>query len=137
MKKHLEFDLVDTSGMSDLQLKEIPYTVVQTNYSKHVRLKQSNSNKTDDKSTLSSYSNSHNDKNGGFVHHNVINEALTNFSYPDTNSLMGLPEPLQPLTYYTAGHVDNFHNFNRTHHEHSDSGLGVEQECEKRTYNKL
>lgn len=31
VKKHLEFDLIDTTGMSEKQLKEIPYTVVETN----------------------------------------------------------------------------------------------------------
>nr|CAH7746836.1 unnamed protein product [Callosobruchus chinensis] len=49
LKQHLEFDLVDTSGMSDVQLKEIPYTVVETNYSKHIKLKHSNSSKSDEK----------------------------------------------------------------------------------------
>lgn len=31
LTKHLQFDLVDTSGMTEDQLKEIPYTVVETN----------------------------------------------------------------------------------------------------------
>lgn len=39
MKKHLEFDLIDTSGMTESQLREIPYTVVQTTQAK--QLKQS------------------------------------------------------------------------------------------------
>lgn len=30
LSKHLQFDLVDTSGMTEDQLKEIPYTVVET-----------------------------------------------------------------------------------------------------------
>jgi len=30
LTKHLQFDLVDTSGMTEDQLKEIPYTVVET-----------------------------------------------------------------------------------------------------------
>lgn len=41
LKKHLEFDLIDTSGMSEQQLKEIPYTVVQTNHAKQLKLKPS------------------------------------------------------------------------------------------------
>lgn len=45
LKKHLEFDLIDTTGMSDSQLKEIPYTVVQTNKPKHVKLKHGQWNK--------------------------------------------------------------------------------------------
>lgn len=39
LKKHLEFDLIDTAGMSESQLKEIPYTVVQTNHAKQLKLK--------------------------------------------------------------------------------------------------
>lgn len=39
LKKHLEFDLIDTSGMTESQLREIPYTVVQTNHAKQLKLK--------------------------------------------------------------------------------------------------
>lgn len=39
LKKHLEFDLIDTTGMSESQLREIPYTVVQTNHAKQLKLK--------------------------------------------------------------------------------------------------
>nr|XP_022901841.1 band 4.1-like protein 4 isoform X2 [Onthophagus taurus] len=39
LKKHLEFDLIDTSGMSESQLREIPYTVVQTNEAKQMKIK--------------------------------------------------------------------------------------------------
>lgn len=31
LAKHLQFDLIDTTGMSEDQLREIPYTVVETN----------------------------------------------------------------------------------------------------------
>lgn len=37
LKKHLEFELVETEGMTDEQLREIPYTAVKTS------LKSSNS----------------------------------------------------------------------------------------------
>nr|CAD7429192.1 unnamed protein product [Timema monikensis] len=40
LKKHLEFDLIDTEGMSDAQLREIPYKVVETN-NKTLRVKLS------------------------------------------------------------------------------------------------
>lgn len=156
LKNHLEFDLVDTSGMSDLQLKEIPYTVVQTNYSKHVKLKHSNSTKSDDKSrtsTLSSYSHQshhYSDKNPSYNHHGLLNDTFSNFSYPDhhdsnSNSILGLPEPLQPSGYFSGSHLggysnsvqENFSNF-RIHHEHSDSGLGVDQDCDaKRHQNRM
>lgn len=41
LTKHLEWELVDTSGMTEEQRREIPYTVVQTNHSRiRVRAKQ-------------------------------------------------------------------------------------------------
>lgn len=42
IKKHLEFDLIDTVGMSEAQLREIPYTVVQTNHAKQLKIKNWN-----------------------------------------------------------------------------------------------
>lgn len=45
LKKHLEFDLIDTTGMSESQLREIPYTVVQTNHAKQLKLKHLQWNK--------------------------------------------------------------------------------------------
>ncbi|XP_049832695.1 band 4.1-like protein 4 isoform X6 [Schistocerca gregaria] len=44
LKKHLEFDLIDTEGMSEAQLREIPYKVVETN-SKALRVKLSPTSK--------------------------------------------------------------------------------------------
>lgn len=32
LAKHLQFDLVDTAGMTEDQLREIPYTVVETHH---------------------------------------------------------------------------------------------------------
>ena len=37
LKKHLEFDLIDTSGMTESQLREIPYTVIQTTQAKQMK----------------------------------------------------------------------------------------------------
>lgn len=34
LAKHLQFDLVDTAGMTEDQLREIPYTVVETQVAK-------------------------------------------------------------------------------------------------------
>lgn len=34
LAKHLQFDLVDTAGMTEDQLREIPYTVVETHITK-------------------------------------------------------------------------------------------------------
>lgn len=44
LKQHLDFSLVDTEGMSEAQLREIPYTVVQT-AAKPVKVKTSPSNR--------------------------------------------------------------------------------------------
>lgn len=33
LARHLQFDLVETSGMTEDQLREIPYTVVETHQS--------------------------------------------------------------------------------------------------------
>ncbi|KAK6630537.1 hypothetical protein RUM43_014522 [Polyplax serrata] len=41
VKKHLEFRLIDTEGMSETQLRDIPYKVVETNTSGRVHRKQS------------------------------------------------------------------------------------------------
>ncbi|KAH1003108.1 band 4.1-like protein 4 [Dendroctonus ponderosae] len=98
LKQHLEFDLVETSGMSDLQLKEIPYTIVKTNYSKHVKLKNAQPFK------------------GA-----AMEEALTNFSYP---------EAVEGSHYFQAGPsgaLEGFAHFAQPQHDHSDSGLGVER----------
>lgn len=41
LKQHLEFSLVDTAGMTEEQLKEIPYTVVQTHNARQAKIKTS------------------------------------------------------------------------------------------------
>ncbi|XP_063616753.1 band 4.1-like protein 4 [Cydia splendana] len=41
LKQHLEFSLVDTAGMTEEQLKEIPYTVVQTSHARQAKLRTS------------------------------------------------------------------------------------------------
>lgn len=41
LAKHLQFDLVDTAGMTEDQLREIPYTVVETK-SKNKRISSTN-----------------------------------------------------------------------------------------------
>ncbi|KAK3926539.1 Band 4.1-like protein 4, partial [Frankliniella fusca] len=44
LKQHLDFDLIDTEGMSEAQLREIPYTVVQTS-AKPLKVKMSPGNR--------------------------------------------------------------------------------------------
>jgi band 4.1-like protein 4A len=44
LTKHLQFDLVDTTGMTEDQLREIPYTVVETNQNAQNRKRNSSTN---------------------------------------------------------------------------------------------
>lgn len=43
LAKHLQFDLVDTAGMTEDQLREIPYTVVETQSAKQRNSNNNNS----------------------------------------------------------------------------------------------
>ncbi|XP_066258214.1 band 4.1-like protein 4 isoform X2 [Euwallacea similis] len=133
LKKHLEYDLVDTSGMSDVQLKEIPYTVVKTNFSKHVKLKNQSTLKMEGSHGGSPLTKTRQYSTGPLYNTKAImDEALTNFSYPDS---------IEGSHYYHGVHMnqsacssnfnssilDSFPNFHKVQHEHSDSGLGVER----------
>lgn len=44
LTRHLQFDLVDTAGMTEDQLKEIPYTVVETTQNTQNRKRNSSTN---------------------------------------------------------------------------------------------
>ncbi|XP_014257397.1 band 4.1-like protein 4A isoform X2 [Cimex lectularius] len=55
LKKHLQFSLVDTAGMTESQLREIPYKVVETSTAKAIRIKLS-------PTTRKAYSSSHRTK---------------------------------------------------------------------------
>ncbi|XP_034171766.1 band 4.1-like protein 4 isoform X1 [Osmia lignaria lignaria] len=52
LRKHLEFGLIDTTGMSEQQRREIPYTVVQSQSAQQCTLQSSNS-RLDDADTSS------------------------------------------------------------------------------------
>ncbi|KAF2898763.1 hypothetical protein ILUMI_07413 [Ignelater luminosus] len=184
VKKHLEFDLIDTVGMSDSQLREIPYTVVQTNHAKQLKIKQWN--KPDiaqgDKISRSPpppYSSHIADANrvrGIHVTHNLKNESPSQLSYnndfttktassnlfsSNNNSNSMLPRMLDSLgisdnfscnssqrsnknvrignsalygnpNTLLGGLSNGFHEgieSPRVSHEHTDSGLGAEQDC--------
>ncbi|XP_014291241.1 band 4.1-like protein 4A isoform X2 [Halyomorpha halys] len=45
LKQHLQFTLIDTDGMTESQLREIPYKVVETDAAKAIRVKLSPTNK--------------------------------------------------------------------------------------------
>ncbi|GBP89413.1 hypothetical protein EVAR_89121_1 [Eumeta japonica] len=52
LKQHLEFSLVDTEGMTEEQLKEIPYTVVQTSHARQAKLRSSSRHKQTENGSL-------------------------------------------------------------------------------------
>ncbi|KAK5639100.1 hypothetical protein RI129_011592 [Pyrocoelia pectoralis] len=165
IKKHLEFDLIDTVGMSDTQLREIPYTVVQTNHAKQLKIKQwSKSDLQSDKISRSppppytshvsemnrnrSVPLSYNSK----CDHSAI--GYNNLSKINNQNLDSLPRMLDSLglsdnTCYNNNSVRgngllygnlitslngmandiNDVDAPRVSHEHTDSGLGAEQDC--------
>ncbi|CAK1602036.1 unnamed protein product [Parnassius mnemosyne] len=53
LKQHLEFSLVDTAGMTEEQLKEIPYTVVQTSHARQTKLRNSSKHRQAENGSLS------------------------------------------------------------------------------------
>ncbi|XP_047021570.1 band 4.1-like protein 4 isoform X1 [Helicoverpa zea] len=73
LKQHLEFSLVDTTGMTEEQLKEIPYTVVQTSHARQTKLRTSSKHRQTehgslarrDKSSSSHGKNTHDSHNQG------------------------------------------------------------------------
>ncbi|KAJ2947891.1 hypothetical protein O0L34_g9681 [Tuta absoluta] len=52
LKQHLEFSLVDTTGMTAEQLKEIPYTVVQTSHARQTKLRTSSKHRQTEHGSL-------------------------------------------------------------------------------------
>ncbi|XP_075972963.1 band 4.1-like protein 4 isoform X7 [Anticarsia gemmatalis] len=52
LKQHLEFSLVDTTGMTEEQLKEIPYTVVQTSHARQTKLRTSSKHRQTEHGSL-------------------------------------------------------------------------------------
>ncbi|XP_068916245.1 band 4.1-like protein 4 isoform X2 [Tenebrio molitor] len=163
LKKHLEFDLIDTTGMSDSQLKEIPYTVVQTNKPKHVKLKHGQWNKSihDDKNCntppppYSPHITETQRMRNVCLGHYSLNDELSiqspyngNESVADTllprifNSLEVSDFPNNfnhhskakdvPVVYNNPlvdRRQDNSNDHLGISHEHTDSGLGTEQDC--------
>ncbi|XP_044765723.1 band 4.1-like protein 4 isoform X2 [Coccinella septempunctata] len=110
VKKHLEFDLIDTTGMSEKQLKEIPYTVVETNNN----FKQSK----------------------GKVNQARMLDTMTMLEYADNMVHHRKNKPKNMCLYDSSGNLtDNFaikkdlsENILKSSHDHSDSGLVTDQE---------
>ncbi|XP_055689098.1 band 4.1-like protein 4 isoform X1 [Lutzomyia longipalpis] len=139
LAKHLQFDLVDTTGMTEAQLREIPYTVVETNSIKRpntnsLKVHKSSTNKdrvdrirgiylteTNETpgvvdgsirsaSTISSNRDADRDRNNGLV------RMMSSLSMGDFISPTG--SSLSPLDGSGL----------RVSHEHTDSGLGADQD---------
>ncbi|XP_055923467.1 uncharacterized protein DDB_G0287625 isoform X2 [Eupeodes corollae] len=116
LAKHLQFDLVDTAGMTEDQLREIPYTVVETNHSKRTgsgNLKIHKSNSSGNNTTGSGGG------GGGQSNRNRVDRIrgmMSSMSMGDFISPTG--SSLSPL--------DN--SALRVSHEHTDSGLGADQD---------
>ncbi|XP_055852616.1 probable cyclin-dependent serine/threonine-protein kinase DDB_G0292550 isoform X3 [Episyrphus balteatus] len=111
LAKHLQFDLVDTAGMTEDQLREIPYTVVETNHSKRTGSGNLKIHKSNSSGNTTS--------NGGQSNRNRVDRIrgmMSSMSMGDFISPTG--SSLSPL--------DN--SALRVSHEHTDSGLGADQD---------
>ncbi|XP_055852617.1 band 4.1-like protein 4A isoform X4 [Episyrphus balteatus] len=149
LAKHLQFDLVDTAGMTEDQLREIPYTVVETNHSKRTgsgNLKihksnssgnttsnggQSNRNRVDRIRGLYFQSSNPNDssgtKSGSIRSASTISsrECDRNSGLVRMMSSMSMGDFISP-TGSSLSPLDN--SALRVSHEHTDSGLGADQD---------
>lgn len=52
LKKHIDFHLIDTAGIPDDQLRQIPYVKVETNTLKSSKIRYNNSIKSNRSATL-------------------------------------------------------------------------------------
>ncbi|XP_072943304.1 band 4.1-like protein 4 isoform X2 [Epargyreus clarus] len=105
LKQHLEFSLVDTAGMTEEQLKEIPYTVVQTSHARQTKLRTSSKHKQAehgslarrDKSSSSHSKSGHDSHNQGSLRsssstlstHRTSSEKHGRRVYPSYDETMG------------------------------------------------
>ncbi|XP_055586864.1 band 4.1-like protein 4A isoform X2 [Uranotaenia lowii] len=138
LTKHLQFDLVDTTGMTEDQLKEIPYTVVETNH--HATKKAS---------ALKVHKTSHHgpqriDRIREYPKESVtdnmsavngsIRSASTISSSRDYDRNQGLIRMMSSMSMGdfispTSSSLSPLDNTGiRVSHEHTDSGLGADQD---------
>ncbi|CAH2102519.1 unnamed protein product [Euphydryas editha] len=104
LKQHLEFSLVDTTGMTEEQLKEIPYTVVQTSHARHTKLRTTSKHKQTEHGSLarrekssSSHKSDHDNHNQGSLRsssstlstHRTSNEKHGRRVYPSFDEPVG------------------------------------------------
>ncbi|XP_021692919.1 uncharacterized protein LOC5580170 isoform X2 [Aedes aegypti] len=138
LTKHLQFDLVDTTGMTEDQLREIPYTVVETN--QHASKKPS---------ALKVHKTSHHDhqridrireypKENVNDHMSAVNGSIRSASTISSSrdydrnsglirmmSSMSMGDFISP-TGSSLSPLDS--SGLRVSHEHTDSGLGADQD---------
>ncbi|XP_073957854.1 band 4.1-like protein 4A isoform X2 [Choristoneura fumiferana] len=105
LKQHLEFSLVDTTGMTEEQLKEIPYTVVQTSHARQTKLRTSSRHRQTEhgslarreKSSLTHSKSAHDNHNQGSLRsssstlstHRTGNEKYGRRVYPSYDETVG------------------------------------------------
>ncbi|KAL3289334.1 hypothetical protein HHI36_022772 [Cryptolaemus montrouzieri] len=113
VKQHLEFDLIDTTGMSEKQLKEIPYTIVETNNNfKHPKSKISQSRMLDTLTlSMMDYA-----------------ENMVHYRKPKGKNLSQYDSPNNVMENYYTNRKDVTENCLRVNHDRSDSGLITDQE---------
>uniref|UniRef100_A0A182M8I2 FERM domain-containing protein n=1 Tax=Anopheles culicifacies TaxID=139723 RepID=A0A182M8I2_9DIPT len=157
LTKHLQFDLVDTTGMTEDQLREIPYTVVETNHA----AKKPNTLKVHKTSHQSSTSLSHHHHHhqphqasnnridrirdpyskggdGSLVENGInggsIRSASTISSSRDYDRNSGLIRMMSSMSMGdfispTGSSLSPLDSSGlRVSHEHTDSGLGADQD---------
>ncbi|KAL7051515.1 hypothetical protein ACKWTF_004492 [Chironomus riparius] len=133
LTRHLQFDLVDTDGMTEDQLKEIPYTVVETTQNTQNRKRNNSTN------SLKVHKNSYgkdrvdrirgpqlpSDKN---MMDGSIRSGSTNSSSQDFDRNNGLNRMMSSLSIGEFAISSNLNRIDyagiRVSHEHTDSGLG-------------
>ncbi|XP_049881317.1 band 4.1-like protein 4 isoform X2 [Pectinophora gossypiella] len=88
LKQHLEFSLVDTTGMTEEQLKEIPYTVVQTSHARQTKLRTSSKHRQTEHGSLArrDRSTSSHGKSHDNPHHGSLRSSSSNISTHRTNT---------------------------------------------------
>ncbi|XP_058130363.1 transcription initiation factor TFIID subunit 1 [Anopheles ziemanni] len=153
LTKHLQFDLVDTTGMTEDQLREIPYTVVETNHAakKPNTLKVHKTSHHSTTSLSSSHHHSHQVNNNridrireypkgdGSLGENGVNggsirSASTISSSRDYDRSSGLIRMMSSMSMGdfispTGSSLSPLDSSGlRVSHEHTDSGLGADQD---------
>ncbi|XP_028038993.1 band 4.1-like protein 4 isoform X2 [Bombyx mandarina] len=110
VKQHLEFSLIDTTGMTEEQLKEIPYTVVQTSHARQTKLRTSSKHRQVENGSLArrdKISSSHKNTNDTLNQGSLRSISSTLSSHRTSNEKHG--RRVYPTFDDTVGHTgDDF-----------------------------